>query len=86
MTKWPLDEIFSLKRKALAGKLRLRGRPQKIIPTEATILSRNDMPMIVEQASNKESKIAMSIIECSSKIRKPTIYTEAINDPIYGRQ
>ena len=48
LTKWPLDEISSLKRKAPAREPRPRGRPQKIIPTEATILSRNDMPMMAE--------------------------------------
>ena len=86
LTKWPLDETSSLKRKAPAGEPRPRGRPRKIIPTEATILSRNDMPMMAEQASNEEPEIAMSITECSSKIREPTTYDEAINDPIHGRR
>ena len=41
---------------------------------------------MAEQASNEEPEIAMSITECSSKIREPTTYDEAINDPIYRRR
>ena len=86
LMKWPLDKTSSLKKKAPAGEPRPRGRPQKIISTEATILSKNNMPIMAEQTSNKEPEIAMSITKCSSKIRKPTIYDKAINDLIYGRR
>ena len=87
MTKWPLDETPSLKRKAPAGEPRLKRRPRKIISTEATILLKNDRPIVAEEASNEgQTETAMSITECSSKIRKPTSYNEAINDAIHGRR
>ena len=38
LTKWPLDETPSLKKKAPAGEPRPRKRPRKIILTEVTIL------------------------------------------------
>ena len=87
LTKWPLDETSSLKRKAPAGEPRPRGRPRKIISTEATILLKNNRPTVAEEASNEgQTETAMSITECSSKIREPTSYNEAINDAIHGRK
>ena len=87
LTKWPLDETLSLKRKAPAGEPRPRGRPRKIISTEATILLKNDRPTVAEEALNEgQTETAMSITECSSKIHKPTSYNEAINDAIHGRR
>lgn len=87
MTKWPLDKTSSLKRKAPAGEPRPRGRPRKIILTEATILLKNDRPTVAEKALNKgQIETTMSIIKCSSKIRKPTLYNKAINDAIHGQR
>ena len=85
LTKWPLDETSLLKKKAPVGEPRPRGRPRKIILTEATILLKNDRPTVVEEAPNKEqTETTMSITECSSKIRELTSYNKAINDAIHG--
>ena len=87
LTKWPLDETPSLKRKAPAGEPKPKRRPKKIISIEATILLKNDRPTVAEKAPNDEqTEIAMSITKCSSKIREPTSYNEAINDAIHGRR
>lgn len=54
LIKWHLDEILSLKKKASAGKSRPRRRPRKIISTEVTILLKNNMLTVVEEALNEK--------------------------------
>lgn len=87
LTKWSLDEIPSLKRKASAGKPRPRGRPRKIISTETTILLKNDRLTMAEEILNEgQIETTMSITKCSSKIRKSMLYNKAINDAIYSQR
>lgn len=40
----------------------------------------------VNESQSKGHKIVMLIIESSSKIHKPKLYKEAVNDPVHRQQ
>lgn len=86
MEKWPIDTSTSprLKKKAPAGEPRPQSRPQKNPMIEPTAVS--IVPPIKIEDVKEQQKVAMSITETSSKIHKPKIYDEAVNNPIHGRR
>lgn len=85
LVKWPLSTTTSTsKRKAPAGEPRPRGRPRKIVVTEA-IAPVADEPQI-DPTESQQYEVAMSLTEAGSKIYEPQSYNEAVNDPIHGRR
>lgn len=66
-----------MKKKALVGEPKPKGRPQKN-PIEIYIKISVD-PVIIEG-----EEVALSITKTTSKIYKPGLYNKVINDPIYS--
>lgn len=76
----------ALKRKAPAEKLRPRKRLQKNRAIKSTITASqvtiNKLDPQIKLETNKE--VAISITKTYSKVYKPKLYNEAINNPIHG--
>ncbi len=76
LAKWPLD-VTQTKRKALAGDLKPRGRPQKnlIIKTRIKIPS--------PEVGDEEEEVAMSITKITSEIYEPRSYNKVVNNSVH---
>lgn len=79
-----------LKKKVLASKLQLRGRPQKN-PTPVQLTSQELIAIKTTQSmeptrEKNEYKTVISISELSSKIYKLKSYNETVHNLIYGCQ
>lgn len=74
-----------MKKKVLAGKLKPKNRPKKIILIETMILLKNNRPIVAEKVLNKRQiETTISITKYNSKICKSTSYNKAINNAIYS--
>lgn len=78
LAKWPLD-VTQMKKKALVGEVKSKDRPQKNLIIETRIETSS------LEVEDKEEEVAMSITNTISKIYKPGLYNEVVNDPIHGR-
>lgn len=85
-------ETVSLRRKALVGESRPRGRPQKnLLPVQPALLEPVPAKITgdvieVNESQSKGHEIVMSITESSSKIHRPKLYEKAVNDPVHGQR